>query len=421
MLRARRLTVSALRRRSRRAVVIAPHRRPPDRLVIAPPMCTTTPSSRAFQVLAVLGLAASLAAPAASQEPSPGSESVDGPLSRAYFFGDRPGLDQYVGPFDVLLNKGFNLAQAVNRDRAIFSADYGWAHVRGSVLHPARAIEQDGGWGAWIEEQILPIQAVHWIRSGFDWGAADNMTWFPNYFGHFVEGGITHRRLAEKLRSQGVPAATMLAAVTTMGASVLNEAYTHPTLTEGTGGTVADLYLFDLGGVIAFSFDPVARFFARTLRAHVWPSQAALSLSSGELVNNANNLIFKIPLPRVDRVSVFVRTAVGSHVGATLHLADGLDVSMGVGADTERQNIDPVTGEESVDLRLSSSLYLDRGGSVLASVYWSQVDHRRLSVNVYPGVLHEDFGAWLALARGGSMELGLTHRRALGVGLGAGW
>lgn len=339
---------------------------------------------------------------------------------RAYFFSDLPGSDQYVGPVDVLLNKGFNMAQAVNRDRAIFSTDYGFAHVRNSVAHPVRSIHETGGWGSWLEEQIVPIQAVTWIRSGFDWGAADNMTWFPNYFGHFIEGGITHRRLAEKLRSRGVPLATALAGITTMGAAVLNEAYTHPNLAQGTGGTVADLYVFDLGGVIAFSFDPVARFFAETLHADVWPSQASLSVPGLELVNNANNLVFKIPIPWVDRASVFIRTAVGSHVGPTLHLHDGLDLSLGFGADTERQKIDPVTGAESVDLRLSSSLYLDRGGSVLASVYWSQVDHRRLSLNVYPGVLHRSFGAWAVFARDGSVQLGVSHRAALGLGLGAG-
>lgn len=338
----------------------------------------------------------------------------------AFFFMDRPGSDQYVGPVDVVLNKGFNMAQAVNRERAIFSAKYGFAHVRNSIVDPVGAIRDTGGWGSWLEEQILPVQALAWIRSGFDWGAADNMTWFPNYFGHFIEGGITHRRLAEKLRSRGVPFATAIAGITTMGAAALNEAYTHPYLTQGTGSTVADLYVFDLGGVIAFSFDPVARFFAETLHANVWPSQASLSLPGLELANNANNLVFKIPVPRVDRTSIFVRTAVGSHVGATVHLDDGLDVSLGFGADTERQKIDPATGAETVDLRLSSSLYLDRGGSVLASLYWSQVDHRRLSLNVYPGVLHPDFGAWAVLARDGSVRLGLSHRSALGLGLGAG-
>jgi len=339
--------------------------------------------------------------------------------SDSYFFKDLPGSDQYVGPIDVLLNKGFNLSQAENRDRFIFSADYGISHVRNSVLHPLESIQNTGGWGNFIEDQILPIQAVTWIRSGFDWGAADNMTWYPNYFGHFVEGGITSRRLAEKLRAQGVPYASAIAGSTTMAAAFVNEAYTHPELVEGTGGTVADLFFFDLGGVLVFSIDPVARFFAQTLHASVWPSQASIAFPGGELTNNANNLVFKIPLPFIDAASLFVRTAVGSHVGPTLHLRDGYDLSIGLGADTSRQNIDPVTGEESVDIRMSTSVYLDRGGSVLASLYWNQVGPRLLTLNVYPGVVDPGFGGWLIVRPDGGLQFGLSHRLAFGLGLGA--
>jgi hypothetical protein len=35
-------------------------------------------------------------------------------------------------------------------------------------------------------------------------------------------------------------------------------------------------------------------------------------------------------------------------------------------------------------------------------------------------VLHDDFGAWLALARGGTVQFGLTHRLAMGLGFGVG-
>lgn len=339
----------------------------------------------------------------------------------SYFYRNRPGSDQYMGPFDVLLNKGFNLAQAENRDRRIFRARYGTRHVRHALLHPFASIDNTGGWGNFLEEQILPVEAVKWIRSGFDWDAADNMTWYPNYFGHFVEGGITSRGLAEKLRAQGVPKASVVAGATTMTAAVLNEMYTHPDLAEGTGGTVADLYVFDLGGVIVFSLDPVARFFSETLHAAVWPSQASLSLPELELANNANNLVFKIPIPWVDRASIFVRTAVGSHVGPTLHFDGGYDLSIGFGADTSRQNIDPETGRETVDLRLSSSVYLDRDGSVLAALYVSAVDHRLIALNVYPGVLHRDFGGWVNVSQNGAFAFGITHRLALGLGVGAGF
>ena len=63
----------------------------------------------------------------------------------------------------MLLNKGFNLSQAENRDRFIFSASYGTSHVRNAILHPLQSIDNTGGWGNFIEEQILPVQALKWI------------------------------------------------------------------------------------------------------------------------------------------------------------------------------------------------------------------------------------------------------------------
>jgi hypothetical protein len=370
----------------------------------------------------ILPAAAPLAAQSVARDSKNGSEdrSADRVEIRSgYFYHGLPfGSDAYLGPIDVLLNKGFNMSQAANRDRRIFGAAYGARHVRGAVFDPFGSVERSGGWGTFLREQILPIQAWAWIRSGFDWGAADNMTWYPNYFGHLIEGGISSRRLAEKLREQGVPYARLFAGATTMAAAVINEMYTHPTLEHGTGATVADLYIFDLGGVLLFSSDAVARFFSEKLHASVWSSQASLTLPSGELANNANNLVFKLPIPFVERASFFVRTAVGSHVGATLHL-DGYDLSLGVGADTHRQNIDPISGHETVDIRPSASLYLDRQGSLLASLYWSQVDHRLLTLNVYPGVLHDSFGAWVLVTRDEGVQLGISSRSALGLGIGA--
>ena len=72
-------------------------------------------------------------------------DQVPPPRDDAYFFKDLPGSDQYVGPLDVLLNKGFNLAQASNRDTHIFSAPYGFDHVKNSLLNPGASINNTGG------------------------------------------------------------------------------------------------------------------------------------------------------------------------------------------------------------------------------------------------------------------------------------
>lgn len=336
-----------------------------------------------------------------------------------YFYTGLRGSDDYVGPFDVLLNKGFNFAQAENRSRAIFETRYSARHVWNSLVHPVASIRSSGGWTEFFTKQIIPVQAWRWVKSGFQWDKVDGMAWFPNYMGHFVEGGITSRRLAEKMRAQGVPHASFVAGVTTMLTAMVNEAYTHPNIEQGTGGTVADLYIFDLGGVLVFSLDPVARFFAETLHANVWPSQASITAPDFEIANNANNLVFKFGLPFTDRASIFWRTGIGSHLGLTTHLADGYDLSVGLGGDASRQILDPVTGAESVDVRLSASAYLDRGGSVLAAIHWSEVDHRLFAVNVYPGLFHPDFGAWLNVDQDLAFQFGISHRLALGLGFGA--
>ena len=380
----------------------------------APPLLSGRQFPRWSTLFCVIGAVALPSAVQAQFDPPPRDSLRDD----SYFYHALPGSDSYAGPLDVLLNKGFNFAQAENRTRAIFDVHYSTSHVWNSLAHPFQSIDNTGGFGKWVKKEILPIQAFNWIKSGFRWDETENMTWYPNYMGHFIEGGITSRRLAEKFRAEGVPYASTLAGMTTMMTAMVNEAYTHQEIDQGTGGTVADLYVFDLGGVLVFTLDPVANFFANKLHAQVWPSQASLTAPNWNIANNANNLVFKFPLPFTDRFSIFWRTAIGSHLGLTTHLADGYDLSFGFGADASRQNLDPVTGRESVDIRLSSSLYLDRGGSVLASIHWSEVDHRLLAVNVYPGVFSRDFGAWVNIDQNLSFQFGISHRLALGLGLG---
>lgn len=93
---------------------------------------------------------------------------------------------------------------------------------------------------------------------------------------------------------------------------------------------------------------------------------------------------------------------------------------VGHGSSSVRQNFDPVTGRETVETGMTSSVYLDRGGSVLASVNWSQQDHRLISMNLDPGVLHPALGAWFVVRQDWAIEFGLTQESVLGVGLGAG-
>ena len=333
-------------------------------------------------------------------------------LDQFRFYKGRPfGTDAYTGPLDVILNKGFAVAQFTNRDRYIFDYDYGTRHVWASITEIGSNVEKYGGWRKLVGDEILPIS--------LDWR---EWKWAPNYFGHILEGGITSRRLAEWNRAHGVPAPSLTAAVATMGASVINEMYAHPGYTEGTAATATDLLLFDPLGIVLFSIDGIADFFSGPLRGNVWGSQAALTFD-GELVNNGNNLILKLPISPFPSSSVFIRAGLAFTPGFTFHRDDGLDVSIGFGAEGRIQNIDPETGEETPELGLGGGVFVDRHGSLLVSVMASEVEHRRFVVNVYPGVLDIGggrLGGWFLIREDWAFRFGISIAGALGLGVAAG-
>ena len=308
-----------------------------------------------------------------------------GPVDDGPFFyrGLTYGSESNVGPLDVLLNKGFDLAQVSNRERRIFDYPYATRHVTDALLHPGEAIERIGGWGYFLRTQVLPLTF-----------SPQYSKWAPNYFGHAITGGILSRRLGEWFQARDFPQPMLTGAAVTLAAGVLNEAYEHPGATRGSAGTVADLYIFDLGGVLLFSHDGIARFFSRRLNATVWQGQAAVVAPSGELLNNGNQLIFKIPWGVVANTSLFFRTGLSGQLGLTVHHRDGLDVSVALGFEAGTMHIDDVTGEETVDFVLTAGAFVDRNGSLLVSAVASGVEDRWITLNVYPRVFALPAARW---------------------------
>jgi hypothetical protein len=236
-----------------------------------------------------------------------------------------------------------------------------------------------------------------------------------------MEGGITYRRLAEWNQAKGVPFPYLMSGVLTFGAAILNEAYENQGGTKGTSGSVADLYIFDLAGIFLFSRDDVSRFFAEKLRATVWPLQASLTLPDLLLMNNATYLVMKLPVSPIPRTSFFFQTGINGHLGLTLHLSNGLDLSVGAGPAAKDRFVDPDTGDESVTFQFSGIFAVDRENSLLATFIWTEMPNRWLSLNVFPGVLKSslgNLGAWVVVTRDQGFQLGITHHRLLGLGLG---
>lgn len=351
---------------------------------------------------------------AAQALPADSSIIEGGPGSAGYhFYQGRPfGTDAVTGPLDVILNKGFAVAQFNNRNRYIFDYDYGVQHVWNSIRHFRENVDRYGGWSAYVGDEIVP--------TSLDW---DGWKWAPNYFGHVLEGGMTYRRLAEWNRAHGVPLPAVSAAVVTMGSAVINEMYSHPGWVQGTAATATDLLLFDPLGIALFSFDGVAGFVAGPLGGNIWASQASLTFD-GELVNNGNNFVLKLPVSPIPRTSIFIRGGLALTPGITFHRRDGLDVSVALGGEGRIQNVDPETGEETPEIAVGGGVFVDRDGVLLFSVMTSETAHRRFVLNVYPGVLDVAggrLGGWLIVRKDWQVRFGISVGGAMGLGVGTGF
>ncbi len=321
------------------------------------------------------------------------------------------GSQAYFSPLTVLLNKGFDHFQARNTSRDVWRFPYRRAMqnaVFDALRHPRAAIDDYPGWSKWWRTEVLPMS----VRPA-------DARWAVNYTEHLVAGGLTYRMLDEWYSVHGAPWPRAWAAATTFAAAMMNEAAEFPTAERAASSTVADLYVFDLGGILLFSWDPLARFFAHRLQAADWSNQATFTAPDGALRNTGQYYVLKLPLP-VDRWRLFVRGGMGAQFGLTKRLRNELSVSTAVGLDTEVRLVDPVTRDESIRMAFGGGIYIDRRNSLLASVTVGPTT-QRVTVNVYPGVLPgvlRETGVWSAVTRDGRVIYGLVHRRALGLGVG---
>lgn len=332
-----------------------------------------------------------------------------------YFYrGDDVGSNATAGPLDVILNKGFATAQWEGFGRNIFAHPYGWNRTVRAITHPNEAMEFSGGWWPTIETNVLLGSEAGW----------KTWAWVPNYFGHVIEGGIAYRRLKEWAQVQGVPAAGLFAGVTTWAAAFINEAYELPGEGPPHGGTTLDLLFFDIGGILLFESDAASRFFARNLRANLWPTQVSVLANDGRIMNNGHHLVLKLPfLGITDRFSFFLKAGVGFAGGLSVHRPNGLDINVGIGQESRIRFIDPTTRLETSEFGIAGGIWIDRKGILLASLLVEPHTDRFVGLNVYPGVLPAlgNFGFWLNFDHEGRPAFGISHSQTLGVGTGLGF
>lgn len=339
--------------------------------------------------------------------------SKDHPTPTRYFyFGADYGTQSLYSPLWVFVNRGYDVLQDHVAGRNIFDLDYrrNGGNVLHNIAHPFTSISEDG-WRKFTVEEILPLS---FTRS--------TERWVPNYALHLIGGGTTYTAMTEWFEDHGAPLPRAFSAVTLMATAFVNETIENKGVIGTNTDAIADIFFFDIGGIILFSFDAPNRFFSHTLIVSDWSLQPAFTFPKGELHNQGNYFAAKWPLPFYPRLRLFTWFGEATTGGLSFAFNDEYSVSLAAGgAAIHLVNQSTGSVQNTVDFTRTAIAFLDRRESLLASIQVTDVDDYFIHFNLYPHAFTTSgpaVGLWTVIDKHAHVAVGISISRLLGMGVG---
>jgi len=385
----------------------APAALPPAPAALPPALAVPTPAPAISTPLP--------AAPAnAGAQPAPTPPGPARPVKPRYFYQGRDyGSEALYGPLWVFMNRAYDVLQDHVAGRNIFDFDYrtNLGNVARNIRNPFPAISNDG-WKTFLTEEIFPLSFTQ-----------STARWTPNYSLHLIGGGMTYTSLREWFEDYDVPAPRVFSALTLMASAFINESLENKGVVGFNTDCIADIYFFDIGGIILFSFDWPNRFFSRQVVIADWSQQPSFTLPNGDLHNVGNYFSAKWKLPFYRRLSLFAWYGEATTAGVSFALDDEYAISASAGgAAIHLVNQSTNTVQNVVDFVPTAALFLDRNNSLLASLQVTNVDDYFIHFNLYPHAITARgpaVGVWGVVDKRARVAAGFAIGRPLGIG--GGW
>jgi hypothetical protein len=336
---------------------------------------------------------------------------------RYFYKGYDYGVQSLYSPIYAMLNRGYDALQ-LRPDRTMAVSMTDTRNVIENLADPFPAIRYYGedGWGSFLKTEIFPLSY-----------GRTTARWLPNLGLHLLGGGQTFAWMREWFLARDAPdvAATIFAGAALLTGAIVNESIENKGVVGYNTDAIADIYVFDIGGIVLFSFEAVRKFFSKTLVLSDWSLQPALTFPSGHLHNVGNYYSLKVPLPFIDRLKLFVYGGMATMGGLSLKVDRELYISAAAGGRISSfENAGGIQRVENVvQFRPSGALFLDRNESLLAMVQVSNIVDYFFTANVYPNAFfHTEpgLGTWTAVGKDGRWLAGLSFTHAFGLGFGLG-
>jgi hypothetical protein len=318
-----------------------------------------------------------------------------------YFYKGRNfGSEALYNPFNLVVNGGYGIMQMEWRSREFLRLPYreGFRNVWRNISSPFGPISRYG-WGNFASNELFPLHI-----------AKTHAQWLPNYQLHLIGGGMSYRATYEWYDLHRFPAPRPLALTTIAVYHYLNEVVENGAYQGDNVDPIADLLVFDVGGVILFSFDTINRFFSEKVVMADWSLMPSLAPHDMTIQNNGQNFSFKWKLPFSKKLSFFHYYGLQGLTGASYLLPHGRAFSVGIGVRAkELIVIDQQTRRQTVSLVWNGGLFYDRDNSLLCSLLLSGQPDKVLIFNAYPGLFRiGQFspGLWLIMNQQGHATFG---------------
>jgi hypothetical protein len=332
---------------------------------------------------------------------------------RYFYTGKNYGSESLYNPIYLLLNGSYDILQLEGMTKDITKYPYsnGMKWVFNSLSRPFKAIEKYG-WREFMLNEIIPFN--------FD---RKHSQWWPNYNLHLIGGGMTFVRTEEWYMQHGFSNPQLYSIATMAFLHLLNEVVESAYVNDLTIDPVSDIYIFDIGGMILFSFDGVKKFFSQKLNLNDWSLIPAFSLTDGTLQNNGQYFVMKYQMGETTPWHLFYFFGLDGILGATYKFENGEAISAGFGFRGKKRIVeDHRTNRQSVTLAWNFGLFYDQDNSLLASVFFSGIFNDFLHLNIYPGIIKlGDFspGVLFALSQDGKPTFGITTMWTPGIAVNA--
>ena len=322
--------------------------------------------------------------------------------SQYYYSGKEYGSEAMFNPINVVLNNGYDIIQLGNIPRTIFDHPYQQAskNVWKSITHPGKTISEYGT-KKFITQELFPLKI-----------SIEGAQWWPNYNVHFIGGGMTYRMLIDWYNYHKFPAPKILSLATVGTFHYLNEVVENGDYDNYSGDAVADLLFFDIAGVLLFSNDKVAKFFAEELNLSDWSLQPSFRIRDETLQNNGQYFTIKWLPPFSEKWQLFYTFGMDGLLGLSYKIDDEHTISAGAGfIGRELIDLDKDKNIKSVKLAWSTGVFYDKNNSLLASLKLSDHIDYQVVINIYPGIVklgNFSPGLWAAIDKTGKYMIGIS-------------